>query len=190
FMSPGYLDISGGFTYTCPLERFPIKINLSPIALSAVFVESAKVRSNRWDDKPGWQAYGLSNANKTSKYEGGSSIQIDFDRTFGKKGIFRYRTTLFSFMGWMSNLNMKNRYTSVSAYEKALQAWDDAQGIGDKPMLQIHPTVRWENTIDIKATKYLSTTFNFQLYYNRAQNYDIQTQLLLSVGLTYTFKNK
>lgn len=190
FMSPGYLDISGGFTYTCPLERFPIKINLSPIALSAVFVESAKVRSNRWDDKPGWQAYGLSNANKTSKYEGGSSIQIDFDRTFGKKGIFRYRTTLFSFMGWMSNLNMKNRYTSVSAYEKALQAWDDAQGIGDKPMLQIHPTVRWENTIDIKATKYLSTTFNFQLYYNQAQNYDIQTQLLLSVGLTYTFKNK
>lgn len=85
FMSPGYLDISGGFTYTCPLERFPIKINLSPIALSAVFVESAKVRSNRWDDKPGWQAYGLSNANKTSKYEGGSSIQIDFDRTFGKR---------------------------------------------------------------------------------------------------------
>lgn len=34
FMSPGYLDISGGFTYTCPLERFPIKINLSPIALA------------------------------------------------------------------------------------------------------------------------------------------------------------
>ena len=57
-------------------------------------------------------------------------------------------------------------------------------------MLQIHPTVRWENTIDIKATKYLTTTFNFQFYYNRAQNYDIQTQLLLSVGLTYTFKNK
>lgn len=84
----------------------------------------------------------------------------------------------------------ENRYTSVSAYEKALQAWNDAQGVGDKPMLQIHPTVRWENTIDIKATKYLTTTFNFQLYYNRAQNYDIQTQLLLSVGLTYTFKNK
>ena len=97
---------------------------------------------------------------------------------------------LISYYIYIWNLNMKNRYTSVSAYEKALQAWDDAQGIGDKPLLQIHPTVRWENTIDIKATKYLSTTFNFQLYYNRAQNYDIQTQLLLSVGLTYTFKNK
>ena len=97
---------------------------------------------------------------------------------------------LISYYIYIWNLNMKNRYTSVSAYEKALQAWNDAQGVGDKPMLQIHPTVRWENTIDIKATKYLTTTFNFQLYYNRAQNYDIQTQLLLSVGLTYTFKNK
>ena len=26
-----------------------------------------------------------------------------------------------------------------------------------KPRLPIHPTVRWENTLDIKATKYLST---------------------------------
>ena len=184
FMTPGYLDISLGITYKSPKAKFPIVVNISPIALNATFAENELIRKTNGFN------YGIEDPDKTSKYEGGSSIQIDFDRTFGKKGIFRYRTTLFSFMGWMSNLNMKNRYTSVSAYEKALQAWDDAQGIGDKPMLQIHPTVRWENTIDIKATKYLSTTFNFQLYYNRAQNYDIQTQLLLSVGLTYTFKNK
>ncbi len=50
--------------------------------------------------------------------------------------------------------------------------------------------VRWTNTIDIKATKYLSTTFNFELYYNRAQNVKVQTKMLLSVGLSYTFKNK
>ena len=193
-MTPGYLDISLGITYKSPQKKFPITVNMSPLALNATFAESDWIRMRQVDGdgkeiKPAYP-YGIEDPEKTSKYEGGSSIQIDFDRTFGKKGIFRYRTTLFSFMGWMSNLNMKNRYTSVSAYEKALQAWDDAQGIGDKPMLQIHPTVRWENTIDIKATKYLSTTFNFQLYYNRAQNYDIQTQLLLSVGLTYTFKNK
>lgn len=57
-------------------------------------------------------------------------------------------------------------------------------------MLAIHPTVRWENTLEIKATKYLTTTLNFQLYYNRAQNLDVQTQTLLSVGIAYTFKNK
>ena len=184
FMTPGYLDISLGITYKSPKAKFPIVVNISPIALNATFAENELIRKTNGFN------YGIEDPDKTSKYEGGSSIQIDFDRTFGRKGIFRYRTTLFSFMGWMSNLNMKNRYTSVSAYEKALQAWNDAQGVGDKPMLQIHPTVRWENTIDIKATKYLTTTFNFQLYYNRAQNYDIQTQLLLSVGLTYTFKNK
>ena len=50
--------------------------------------------------------------------------------------------------------------------------------------------MRWTNTIDIKATKYLSTTLNFELYYNRAQNVDVQTKTLLSVGLAYTFKNK
>lgn len=190
FMAPGYLDISGGFTYTCPSQKFPIKVNVSPLALSAIFVESSSIRHNVWDDKPGWQAYGLVNPDQTSKYEGGSSIQLDFDRTFGKKGVFRYRTTLFSFMGWLSNLNSKNRYSNFENYKNAVQAWENSGAVGNKPTLTIHPTVRWENTLDIKATKYLSTTLSFQLYYNRAQNYDIQTQLLLSVGLTYTFKNK
>lgn len=50
--------------------------------------------------------------------------------------------------------------------------------------------MRWENILDIKATKYLATTLNFQLYYNRSQNPDVQVRTLLSVGLTYTFKNK
>ena len=196
FMSPGYLDISGGFTYTCPLERFPIKINLSPIALSAVFVESAKVRSNRWDDKPGWQAYGLSNANKTSKYEGGSSVEIGFDRTFGKTGYLRYITTIFSFYGWITDIGQKNKISDYTKYLEAYDKWADKEDtsvghdIKDKPRLPIHPTVRWENTLEIKATKYLSTKVSFQLYYNRAQNVDVQTRTLLQVGLTYTFKNK
>ena len=50
--------------------------------------------------------------------------------------------------------------------------------------------MRWTNTIDIKATKFITTTLSFELYYNRAQNVDVQTKTLLSVGLTYTFKNK
>ena len=87
FMSPGYLDVSGGITYTCPAPRFPIKINLSPVALSAVFVESASIRHNfDYNFMPHEEAnysqtapYGVPNG-KTSKYEGGSSIQIDFDR--------------------------------------------------------------------------------------------------------------
>ncbi len=190
FMAPGYLDISLGITYKCPKPKFPIVVNISPIALSAVFVESAQIRENKWDKKEGWQTYGLAGPDKSSKYEGGSSVQIDFDRTFGRKGIFRYRTSVFSFYGWITG--QRNKISDYSDYMHALDEWNNTENapISAKPNLPIHPTVRWTNTIDIKATKYLSTTLNFELYYNRAQNVDVQTKTLLSVGLAYTFKNK
>ncbi len=190
-MSPGYLDVSLGVTYKCPQPKFPIVINFAPIALSATFVESAAVRMNIWDKKPGWQAYGLDGPDKTSKYEGGSSIQVDFDRKFGKNEYMRYRTTFFSFYGWITNIDKENKCKSYSDYCTKMTAWTADGSIPEKkPFLPIHPTARWENTLDIKATKYLTTTLSFQLYYNRAQNVDIQTRTLLSVGLTYTFKNK
>nr|WP_302606696.1 DUF3078 domain-containing protein [uncultured Alistipes sp.] len=191
FMAPGYLDISLGITYKCPKPKFPIVVNISPI-LSAVFVESAQIRENKWDKKEGWQTYGLAGPDKSSKYEGGSSVQIDFDRTFGRKGIFRYRTSVFSFYGWITDIGQRNKISDYSDYMHALDEWNNTENapISAKPNLPIHPTVRWTNTIDIKATKYLSTTLNFELYYNRAQNVDVQTKTLLSVGLAYTFKNK
>ncbi len=192
FMAPGYLDISLGITYKCPKPKFPIVVNISPIALSAVFVESSQIRENKWDKKEGWQTYGLAGPDKSSKYEGGSSVQIDFDRTFGRKGIFRYRTSVFSFYGWITDIGQRNKISDYSDYMHALDEWNNTENapISAKPNLPIHPTVRWTNTIDIKATKYLSTTLNFELYYNRAQNVDVQTKTLLSVGLAYTFKNK
>ena len=118
-------------------------------------------------------AFGLTLADKNGRYEGGSSVQIDFDKTFGKKGVFRYRTTLYSFYGWINQVSQQNKSkTNGVQYES------------------IAPTVRWENTIDIKATKYISTQLYFQLYYNKAQNAKVQTQTVLGVGLAYTFKNK
>lgn len=191
FLSPGYLDISFGITYMSPKKGFPISINMSPIALSAVFVESERIRNNVWDGKPGWQAYGLAAADKTSKYEGGSSIQIDFDRTFARSGFLRYRTSLHSFFGWITNMGKENKYSDYSKYLDAMDEWSTNGSVPEKkPYLPVHPTVRWTNTLDIKATKYLETSFTFQLYYNRAQNVDVQTQMYLGVGLTYTFKNK
>lgn len=185
FMSPGYLDLSVGITYTCPSTKFPVKINMAPVALSAVFVENRAIRDNGY-------LYGLTSKDKTSKYEGGSSIQIDFDRKFGKNEVLRYRTTFFSFYGWITDIGQKNKYRRFDEYKQKYAEWsgqaDKKQE--DKPVLPIHPTVRWENTIDIKATKFLTTSIYFQLYYNRAQSYRIQTQTILSVGLSYTFQNK
>ena len=192
FLSPGYLDISLGLTYKSPLAKFPIAVNISPVALSAVFVESSRIRSNSWDShKPGWESYGLASEGKTSKYEGGSSVEINFDRTFGKTGYLRYRTTLYTFYGWITDVGQPHKYNDYNRYLDAVQTWEQNGSDPElKPRLAIHPTVRWTNTVDIKATKFLTTTLSFQLYYNRAQNLSVQTETLLSVGLTYTFKNK
>ena len=195
FMTPGYLDISLGITYKSPEKKFPITVNMSPLALNATFAESDWIRMRQVDGdgkeiKPAYP-YGIEDPDKTSKYEGGSSIEIGFDRTFGKTGYLRYRTTIFSFYGWITDIGQRNKISDYSKYLEAFEKWNAGdKNIKDKPRLPIHPTVRWENTLDIKATKYLSTTLSFQLYYNRAQNVDVQTRTLLSVGLTYTFKNK
>ena len=182
--APAYLIASIGVTYVCPNAKFPIKINIVPISMNATYVTNESVRNFYYADKFGTTplaeadkntpyVYGLTLANNNQRYEGGSSIQLDFDKTFGKKGVFRYRTTLYSFYGWINEVAQQNdsKKTGI-VYES------------------IAPTVRWENTIDIKATKYFSTQFYFQLYYNKAQIKQVQTQVVLGVGLAYTFKNK
>lgn len=190
FFAPAYLNVSLGFTYVCPKPKFPIKVNLSPISMSATYVTSDSVMRQFFADKFGADAdfnqrnemtdaqrntpyvYGLTIANGNSRYESGSSVQLDFDRTFGKKQIFRYRTTFYSFYGWINEISQqtgKNKELNIE---------------------HIAPNVRWEHTIDIKATKYFSTQFYFQMYYNKAQCKSLQTQIVLGVGLSYTFKNK
>ena len=187
FFAPAYFDISLGFKYVCPDKKFPIKVNISPISMSAVYVLSSHIRDefygrkfgattdiNSLKDTKSWYdpyCYGLTLANGTQRYEGGSSIQVEFDRTFGQKEIFRYRTTLYSFYGWINELVQQS--SSIHNFYE-----------------HIAPTVRWEHTIDIKATKYFSTQFYFQMYYNKAQINSLQTKILLGVGLAYTFKNK
>ena len=182
--APAYFDVSLGLTYSCPKKGFPIKINLAPLAMNATFVNSELVRQNGY-------LYGLISADKTSKWEGGSSVQIDFDRKWGKREWFRYRTTLYTFSGWMTNIGLDNKVRDYGDYLAAIQQWEATGKVAaNKPVLPIHPTVRWENTISLKASKYFTTDISFQLYYNRAQNLKVQTQTLLSVGLSYTFKNK
>ncbi|MBO5831416.1 MAG: DUF3078 domain-containing protein [Alistipes sp.] len=154
FLTPGYLDASVGFTYIVPTDKFPLKINLAPLAMSTTYRNDLEVSKD----------YGVLEGKK-SKYEGGLSVQLDFDKTWGKNGWLRYRTTAYSFYGWITALSTKKLGETL-------------------------PTLRWENTFDIKATKYISTQIYVQLYYNNAESKELQLQGMLSVGLTYTFKNK
>ena len=169
FLAPGYLDASVGFTYILPVEKFPLKINMSPIAMSATVVLDQGVYFKGIDPNTNTpiyadKMYGVARGHK-SKFEGGLSVQLDFDKTWGKNGWLRYRTTAYSFYGWITDIASKGGESVV-------------------------PTLRWENTIDIKATKYISTQIYVQLYYNKAEINKLQVQSMLSVGLTYTFKNK
>lgn len=184
FMSPGYFNLSFGFTYTHPDKKWPFKVYLSPIGTKATFVRSEQVRANG-------HLYGLVDPEANSMWEGGSSLEVNFDRTWGKNGWLRYRTTFISFYGWITSIG-QNNYPKFDEYKEALAAWEAQENklIKDKPVLPIHPTVRWDNTIEIKATKYISTKIDFTLFYDRAQNYNVQLKSFLSVGLAYTFKNK
>lgn len=200
FMAPGYLDISGAMTYKSPNSKLPFTIAIAPLALSATYVSDDYIKSNflysfgeHNDDNymsGSTEPYGVYYEDN-SKYEGGSSIQIDFDRTFEKLNKIRYTTKLYSFYGWMTQMSYKNVVNDYDQYIAELATWDAGESTAEvKPMLGIQPTVRWENTISIPATEMLSTTIKFQLYYNRAQSTKIQTQTYLSVGLSYTYKNK
>ena len=164
FMTPGYLDASLGFTYILPSEKFPLKVNLAPIAMSATYRHDTTTSKD----------YGVPFGHK-SKYEGGLSVQLDFDKTWGKDGWLRYRTTAYSFYGWITDISSQKKFVATA----------------ENPVYEhVVPTLRWENTIDIKATKHISTQIYFQLYYNKAELDKLQVSSMLSVGLTYTFKNK
>ncbi len=168
FMTPGYLDASIGFTYILPSERFPLKVNLAPMAMSATYRHDTATSND----------YGVP-AGHTSKYEGGLSVQLDFDKTWGKDGWLRYRTTAYSFYGWITDISAKKKFKPTELEDGTMTTYE-----------HVMPTIRWENTIDIKATKYISTQIYFQLYYNKAEIDKLQVSSMLSVGLTYTFKNK
>ncbi len=196
FMAPGYLEIAGAMTYKSANTKLPFTISLAPVSMSATYVSSDAIKDNFLygfsdHDEGNWsytEPYGVSYLSK-SKYEGGSSVTIDFDRTFEKLAKIRYQTTIYSFYGWMTQLSYKNIVNDYDQYILDLAEWSETS-TGVKPMLGIQPTVRWENTITIPATDVLSTKIMFQLYYNRAQDVKIQTQTYLSISLSYTYKNK
>ena len=148
-LTPGYLDISLGITYKSPKAKFPIVVNISPIALNATFAENELIRKNRRIQLR------YRRPRQDVKYEGGSSIQIDFDRTFGKTGFLRYRTTLYSFYGWITDIGQKNKISDYSEYRIAYDDWvEKGSDIKTKPACRstrscagkIRSTSRQQNT--------------------------------------------
>ncbi len=53
-----------------------------------------------------------------------------------------------------------------------------------------NPTVRWENTFEIRINRFISTKLYGQLYYRKEDSSALQYQYSFMIGLKYVFRNK
>lgn len=146
FMAPGYFDLSVGFTYA--KAGLPLKITLAPLSGNIVTVFDRQLsEEGKYGVKSGDEILGKI----------GPSVDIFFDKTFGRRRGFRYRSNLYAF----------TPYTQPN-----------------------NPTVRWENTFEIKVSRFISTKLYGQLYYRKEDSTGLQYQYSFMVGLKYVFRNK
>lgn len=177
FMAPGMLNVGVGLTYTSPDQKLPFVVTINPLSGDGLFVLDKRLSDDRK------QKLGLAGTRRADgsmvnyKIEGGSSLNVDFNRTFafGGKGVtMQYITTLNSFYGWM---------TQVARHEGPVSE-------GAVVPLAIMPTVGWTNRLIINPLRFLSLEFRTTSIYDRSQVDRVQMQYYLRVGLTYRYKNR
>lgn len=192
--TPGYLDVSVGFTFKSPKPKFPIEVSLNPLSTSGTWACGEKVR-NYYKAQNAATWFGI-DIDKNSLFTGGSSVNLKFNRKWGKGDWLSYDTNLYCYYGWITNVGRSSKIKAYDKYLKQLKAWegagaDEATKPAAVPMfVRLHPTIEWRNTISFKASKYISTDVYVQLNYDKAQNTSVQLYSMLTLGLTYTFKNK
>ncbi|MDR2882950.1 MAG: DUF3078 domain-containing protein [Alistipes sp.] len=175
FMAPGTLNVGVGFTYTSPSKRLPFVVTVNPLSGDGLFVLDDRITDARR------QKLGIATPRAADgsliryKIEGGSSLTVDFNRTFalGDKGrTLQYITTLNSFYGWM---------TQVARHAPA-------EGVAAPA--DILPTMGWTNRLIFNPLKFMTVEFRTTTVYDRSQVDRMQMQYYLRVGLTYGFKNR
>ena len=95
-----------------------------------------------------------------------------------------------------TNVGSLGKIRDYRDYLDAVEKWEAAgspEGLAPKSVARhemLHPTVDWRNSIRLKASKYMETELTINMYYDKAQNLDVMLKSFLSLGLTYTFRNK
>jgi hypothetical protein len=181
FMAPGTLRASLGFTYTSPDKKLPFIVTVSPISGNGLFVLDNRIDDDRRHKlgialpgpaQPGQFLY----TNRREKFEGGSSLNVSFNRTFtfdGKGLTLQYISDLNSFYGWMTQISRKQALAKDAA-----------------PLPAIKPTLGWTNRFIFNPLRFLSMEFRTTTVYDRSQIDKVQMQYYLRVGLTYRYKNR
>lgn len=195
FMAPGYIDISVGVKYVSPNKKFPIQVTLDPLASSGTVAWDDLVEANyRAKNAQNW--FGIE-MGKHATFSGGSKINLAFTRKWGKNDWFEYWTNCAVYYGWITNVANHNKIREYYDYLDQQRAWEATapELRGDAPVakpyhVELHPTVEWKNTITIRTAKYLTTTMQINLFYNKAVSNKVEIQSYLKLGLAYTIKNK
>lgn len=193
FMAPGYMSLSVGMTYNSPKPKFPIKLSLNPLSSSGTLVFNDRVKRN-YENMNATSYFGV-DIDKHALFSGGSSVKIEFERPWGKKNWFRYKTVCNSYYGWITNVARRSKIRDYKDYLVQLDKWNAGGQVGDAPAgvpryVELDPTVDWQNKFTIVASKYLTTTIDVNFYYDKTQNTSLQIYSLLSLGVSYTFRNK
>ena len=193
FMAPGYVNVSLGFKFASQNKKFPIKISLNPLASDGTVAYNDLVEKI-YRDKKATNWFGI-DMGKHATFSGGSDVNLQFDRSWGKNGWIRYWTDCTVYYGWITNVINGTKIRDYYDYLTAHRIWEENGKIGTEPaavgrVVELHPTVDWKNRITLKASKFITTTIEINLYYNKAQSNAVLLQSNLKVGLSYTFKNK
>jgi hypothetical protein len=180
FLAPGTLKLGAGFTYNSPNPKLPFVVVIDPASIQTYIVMDDRLSIERRkglgipvtyaDDDPDE----LRPIFKDYKIEGGSSLNVSFDRTFalGDSGMtVRYKTTLSSFYGWMTQLGREHNGTAST-------------------MRALVPSGRWSNEFFFNPVKYLSLEFRTVSAYDRSQVDKVQMEYYLKIGFTYQYKNR
>ena len=195
FMAPGTLNISAGLTFNNSSKpKFPIVISMNPLSTDGKLVFNDKLKE-LYLSRGATNYFGV-DINKHAYFSGGSSVNFSFNRAWGKSRWITYNTTMNTYCGWITNVMNHSKILAYKQYERDVEAWKQAGSIeADKPagvprFVNLHPTVDWRNTVYMRIAKYFSTTLFCQMLYDKAQNEDVKIQSQLTIGFSYTFKNK
>lgn len=194
FLAPGNMDFSVGMDFTSPNAKFPIKVSLFPLSGNGVIAKNELVR-RYYLNKDALSWFGV-DIDKNFIFTGGSSIKLEFKRSWGKDNWFTYDTNFYCYYGWITNVSTLGKIRAYKTYLADLEKWEELgspEGLEPAAVprhVLLNPTIDWRNTFKFKASKHLTTELTLNMYYDKAQNEKLMLKSFLSLGLAYTFRNK
>lgn len=193
FLAPANVSLSVGFTYNTGKPKFPVTISLNALSTNGTLVFNEDLKE-LYESRGATSYFGV-DIDKHATFSGGSQININFNRTWGKTGWLNYRTEIIAYYGWITNVMRHSKIRDWYDYQAAQRMWDEGGRVGDAPtamprFVELHPTVGWKNWINIKIAKYITSSFYYELQYDKARTDKVRMQSTLTFGVSYTFKNK